>query len=244
MAVTASDIIAYSCLNKPSVDIRTGVGGIGTNFSPVFTQIASTDDIEAVSSSNSDVSDLTIIGRDAAGVIVTAVITMSGVISTPTSQQFSCIFSVSYATTAIGSISVRRFPSGATICIIPSGEKGVAALFKGATSQSGSTTRYDKFYWKNVHASTSLTGGLARITADPDARIRQGIATAVNDTATIANRTTAPAGITFVDDNVDQAIPGGGTLAAGSAVGVWVEMVLPAADVEHKTTFTMQIAGS
>lgn len=244
MTLTASDLIAYACANRPTDDTSTGGGGIDTTVRPVFVQLTANDDIEAFSSSNSDVSVLTITGRKDDGSVTTQNLTLAGTSTVGTSVIFSIVYSITYASAAVGVITVRRKPNGATICIIPAGEKGVAMLFANSVSATGSTIRYDKFFWKNVNGATSLLTGLCRIVADPDARIRCGIATAVNDSATIANRLTAPAGITFVDDNVDQSIPGGGTLAAGSAIGIWVELNLPASDVEHKSSYTMQITGT
>lgn len=244
MTLTASDLIAYACANRPTDDASLGGGGIDATIRPVFVQLTSNDDIEALSSSGSDTSTLTITGRKDDGTVTTQNITLQGTTAVATTVIFSVVYSITYASGAIGVIQVRRSPGGANICIIPAGEKGVAMLFAGSVSGVAGTVRYDKFFWKNVNGATSLLTGLCRIVADPDARIRCGIATAVNDSATVANRLTAPAGITFVDDNVDQSIPGGGTLAAGSAIGIWVELTLPSQDSEHKSTFTMQISGT
>src|SRR3979411_2268578 len=109
---------------------------------------------------------------------------------------------------AVGTVTFRRQPAGATIYVIPIGERGTSALFKRSASGSGILIRYDKIFWRNNHATLTLNSALIRITADPDARIRQGIHTSTGDSATIANRLTAPGGITFVDDNIDQAVPG------------------------------------
>ena len=63
------------------------------------------------------------------------------------------------------------------------------------------------------------------------------------DTATITNRVTAPAGVTFVDDNVAQNVPTN-ALASAETIGVWWEENLPANDFAHRTTFTSQLSGT
>jgi hypothetical protein len=114
-------------------------------------------------------------------------------------------------------------------------------MFNQTYSVPGSTTTfYDKLFWRNNN-NTGFTAlsPTYRITADPQALILQGIHTSKNDSATIANRLTAPAGITFVDDNVDQV---GSDLANNADYqGVWIQMVVPAAQAAVKSTFTTQI---
>jgi hypothetical protein len=64
-----------------------------------------------------------------------------------------------------------------------------------------------------------------------------------NDTNTIANRLAVPAGVTFVDDSVQQSVPGT-TLEALSDIGIWVEQDLLAADAPIRSTFTHELAGT
>lgn len=243
MTLTASDLIAYACTNHPTDDTSLGGGGIDNTVRVAFTQLLVDDEVEAFSSSGSDTSVLTITGRKSDGTFTSLGLTLTGTTAVATVIQFSVIYSVTYASAAIGVLTVRRSPNGATICIIPAGEKGISMLFANAVSGLVQTIRYDKFFWKNVNGATSLLTGNVRITSDPDSLMRQGVALALNDSVTIANRLAAPAGITFVDDNIDQAVPGG-TLAAGAAIGVWVELTLPATDSEHKSSLTVQISGT
>jgi hypothetical protein len=98
-------------------------------------------------------------------------------------------------------------------------------------------------FWKNNHGSLALLGANTELTADPAARIKVGVTTAVNGTTSVTNRLTAPGGITFVDDNVTQNVPGT-DLAAGDAVGLWIEQDLASNDVAQKNSYTTQLAGS
>lgn len=243
MAIASTDLIAYNCANKPDDDVSTGGGAIDLDYRPTFTQLAASDNLEAFSSSAADTGTLTITGRATTGVIQQTTIVLNGTSTVTNANTFERILSVSNSGDANGTITVRRSPAGATVCTIPAGERGVYALFKRSASESGITIRYDKIFWRNAHAGLTLQSAKAQLSADPDSRIRVGIATSVGDSATIANRKTAPAGITFVDDGADQSLPGS-ALAAGANVGQWIELNLPAADSPHKTTFTSQISGT
>lgn len=243
MPVVASDLIAYSPANRPSDDVSTGGGAISLLVRPVFNVLTAIDDLEAVSSSPSDTGVLTVVGRGTDGLLLTVNITLAGTTVVITPSLFERILSVTYASAAVGTITLRRRDGGPNVCVIPAGEQAVSALFKAAVGEAAQAVRYDKFFFKNIHGSLTLSSAVVRLIADPAAKIRIGLATSKNDTATITNRKTAPAGITFFDDNVDIAVPGG-TLEAGSAIGVWVEQTAAAAEQAINTTFSVHITGT
>ncbi len=116
-------------------------------------------------------------------------------------------------------------------------------MFLRSASESGATTRYDKMHWLNDNETLTLNLAQVQLTVDPSSKIRQGVHTAKDDSATITNRETAPGGVTFVDDSVQQAVPGN-TLEAASAIGVWIEMQLTADDSPVRSTFTTELAGT
>ena len=64
-----------------------------------------------------------------------------------------------------------------------------------------------------------------------------------DDTVSIANRLVVPGGVTFVDDSVQQNVPGT-TLEALTDIGIWVEQDLLAADAPIRSTFTHELAGT
>ena len=242
--LTSSDLIAYSSAGRPLDDVSLSGGAIDSKVRPVFTQLSSEDDIEALSSSAADDGQLQIIGRGTDGQIISATIQLNGTSLVANATVFRIVFSIECSKDAVGVITVRRSPGGAAICIIPSGERGVSAMFKGASSETGQVKRYEKFFWKNVHGSTTLVDGLVRLAVDPEARIKQGVSTMVNDAVFVANRKVQPPGVVFVDDNVDQSVPGGGILLPGYGIGVWGELDLPAHDAQHNSSFFMRISGT
>ena len=243
MPIVAADLVAYNCVNRPTNETATGGGAIDLKVRPTFTQLAADDDTEYVSTSTLDTQSSTVNGRSATGANVQEVLTLTGATVKTGTQVFERILDQLLVSGAIGTVTFRRQPAGATIFTIVPPERGCSALFKRSASESGIAIRYDKTFWRNAHATLTLSAATVMLTADPDARIRQGVHTAKGDSVSIANRKAAPAGVTFVDDNVSQAVPTN-ALAAGENIGVWWEQNLPASDPAHKTTFTSQLAGT
>lgn len=246
MPIVAADLLPFNCLSRPEDDTATGGGGRDVDYRPDFTDLAADDDIEVLSSAAGDTTQVvTVDGRDATGAFVTATATLSGttpVILSP-ATTFERVLSISMDADAVGTVTVRRSVAGATIYVIPIGERGASAFFIKSASEVGAVTRYDKFFWENNHATLTLNAAQVQMTADPAARLRQGVAASKDDTATITDRKTVPGGITFVADSTQQSVPGT-TLEALTAIGVWLEQALLAADSPISDTFTHELAGT
>jgi len=245
MSISASDLKAYQAANMPETDVATTGGAIATAGLVEFTDVAANDDLEALSDSAGDTMNLTLTGRSAAGAIVSETKALTGV----TPIIFGTLGIVErflkgvLASGPAGTITIRRSVAGATVATIPPAKTSVRRLFYDSASEVGSTTRYEKAFMKNEHATLTLNNAALKLTADPAATIRIGAAPSVDDSATVANRKTAPASVTFVDDGVSQSVPGG-ALAAGAAIGVWAEMVRGAGAAAIKNTFTVELSGT
>lgn len=247
MAIVASDLVLYFSANNPDTDSGTNGGAIDPLRRPDFTQLAANDDIEAVSSNAADTMNLTIEGRDAAGNVVSETKALTG--TTPI--VFSVIgviervLRAELASAPAGSITVRRNPSGATLRVIPAGERGFSMFFRKTSSDPSSTKNYyAKLFVKNTHATLALQNTTFKQNADPDSRITHLPANVVDDTATAADRVTAPAaGNTLDPDTFDDSDKLVGSLAAGSAWGIWFRLQLPSADPPHRTTYTLEVTG-
>ena len=249
MPIATTDLGVFASANMPDTDAATNGGAIDLLRRMDFTQIAANDDIEIVSTAAGDTQNATITARNATGSIVTETRALTGT----TAVIFSTIgvvervLQVELASVAIGTITVRRSVAGATLRTIPIGERGFMAVFrKTASDPSVQKDYYTKIFLRNGHATLSLLGAMVKQTADPDVRITHLLAAAVNDTATVANRVTAPAMADTQDpdtfDDLDKAVPGT-DLAALSAIGVWLRLRLPAADLPHRTTYTIELSG-
>lgn len=244
MAIASTDLLLLGSLNRPLDDTSTSGGGIDVDHRPEFTQLAATDTLEVLSSSAGDTTQsITITGRNAAGAIISDTKTLNGTTVVAITGSFERVHSAVLSADTAGNVTVRRSSAGPTVGVIPAGERGFYALFQRSASEAAQAIRYEKIFWRNNHGTLTLTSADVTLTADPDSRIRIGLATAVDDTGSVANRKTAPGGVTFSDDNVVLSVPGG-NLAAGSAIGVWVEQNLPADDSPHRTTFTTRLRGA
>jgi hypothetical protein len=245
MAIVSTDLIAYAALSRPEDDVSTTGGAIDPDTRAALTQLAANSEIQALSDSSADTTPvLTVVGRKADGSIATATVTLNGttaVTLTP-STTFERVLKAYIDRDAVGKVTVRRVTGAVLIGEIPAGERGFVALFQRAISEASQTIRYEKIFWKNAHATLALNNAAVMLTADPSSKIRIGLAAAKGDSATIANRKTAPGGITFSDDNVSLSVPTGG-MAAGEAIGVWIEETLAAADAPVRSTFNTQLTG-
>ena len=245
MAVLASDLIARQAANMPEDDTSTTGGAVNLNGLIEFTPLAANDAVEAVSDNAADTMNLTLTGRNAAGAIVSETLALNGttVVSFATLGTIERVLKIELASAAAGTVTVRRASVGPTIVAIDAGITSVRRLFYDSASEAGATTRYEKVFYGNANSTDTLNSAEIELTADPATTIRVGCAPSVNDTATVTNRKTAPASVTFVDDNVAQSIPGG-VLAAGDEIGVWIEMQRGAGAAAVKNTFTVQVAGT
>jgi len=243
MPIAPADLKFFNSTNMVEDDTSTVGGAIATTGRPEFTQLTA-NAVAAVVSDGADTRTVTVTGRLAAGTIASEALVLNGVtevVGATTFERF--LKAVIGAADASRTVTVKQGSGGATRMTIVPNETTRRLLFYASASEAGIVIRYEKYFGKNTHATLTLTSSQIKLTADPDARVRIGAAPAVDDTATATNRKTAPASVTFVDDNVAQSVPGG-NLAAGSAIGIWAEENLPASDTAHRTTFTTELSGN
>lgn len=242
MAIVAADLVAFLSANMPDDDTSTSGGAIDLLRRPDFTPIAANDDIEALSDNAGDTMNLTIEGRKADGSVVSETKALTGLtaIIFSTLGVIERVLKAELASAPTGIITVRRSVAGATIRAIPATERGFVRMFRKSASESGATERYEKFFWKNTHASLSLLNALVKQNADPQAKFQHDVALAVDDSVSVANRKTAPPSLVF--DDTDKAVPGT-DLGSGVAIGVWLNMSLLANDTPFKDTYTSELAG-
>lgn len=248
MPIAESDLHAYGAANHPE-DESSSVGGaidLGTKI--VFTDIAATDEVEAVSSAGGDTMNLTVRGRNAAGEIVTETKALTGTspITFSSMGAIERFLSATLASTASGTVTIRRATGDTTIATMEPGIDHVRRLFIEAFSDPDSAKEYhEKFFFKNEHGS--LTGTNAEIreasaySADDSETMEFAVEDAVDDTGTAANRLTEPTGITGDGFSGSAKDLPGSALAAGEAIGVWVKMTLPAGNGPVKNTYELEL---
>ena len=104
--------------------------------------------------------------------------------------------------------------------------------------------RYEKIFVRNNHASKSLLSALFSESSDVTGKFEFAVASAVNDTESVANRKTAPTSITSdgfssTPKGLDQT-----DLDSITAIGVWVKNTLDAGDAATKTIYGLQTNGT
>jgi hypothetical protein len=248
MSVQATDIIIYNSLNMPDADGVAAGGAIDPLRRPDFTQMVANDGIEAASSNAGDTTQtLTVEGRNASGNVVSETKTLTGttVITFSVLGTVERILKAELSATCLGSVTVRRLSVGPTVRVIPAGERGfLCFLRKGSSDPSLVINYYSKIFVKNTNGVNALQQTTFKQFADPDARITHLPANVADDSASVANRQTAPNAANTLDpdvfDDTDKLV---GSLSPGSAWGVWLRAQLPSADTAHRTTYTLETTG-
>lgn len=245
MAIQSTDLVAYAAASMPQDETSTAGGVIDPTTRIIFTDLAAPDTIEVLSSNGADAMNITVVARKTSGVTVTQTVAING--STPvafsTLGTIERVLSATIASNALGTVTVRRVTGSIVIGAIPTTERGFQRLFINAYSDlSVGKNYYMKFFWKNTNGSLALTTALVKqaTSGDPSGLITHALAGSVNDSATVANRLTAPGGLTFNDS--DKAVPGV-DLAAGDAIGTWLLMALAQSQAPVKSTYTSQLFG-
>ncbi len=242
MSVQSADLKLFCSANMPENDTATSGGGIDAQMKPEFTQLTA-NSVIALVSDGTDTRTVTITGRLPNGVIDSEALQLNGATEVVGTKTFERLLKVvASATDAARTVSVKQGSGGTVLGTIDPGMLGFRIVFYNSASEDAAVSRYEKVFWKNTHASLALLEAVHRLSADPSGKIMVGLATAKDDTGSVANRKTAPSGITFVDDNVDQDVPQG-YLGAGEAIGVWIKQTLAANDPAQKSSFTLRLAG-
>jgi hypothetical protein len=257
MAIVAGDLIAYQSDLMVEDDTTANPGGaIATTDKRVidFTNEPINTTVEALSSDSGDTArSVTVRGRNTAGAIVTDVIAMDATNATTVKQDpsspnnFERILQVTMDAAASGVITVRHVSDAGDIIAIPIGCLDNKRFFISAQSDpGGSKIRFEKFFWKNTHASLDLLDAVITLTDDGTTNtIEMALATIVDDTVVATNRLTAPTPVgTFVSTGLAQTVPDGPDLAFGKKVGVWIKQTLGLGQAAFNEEFTTEISGT
>lgn len=249
MNVSASDIVIYGSANMPEVDGATAGGAIDTTVRvlPDSASLYNTlnDTVEVLSSASGDTTQtVTVYGRNSGGTIISEVINLNGTTVANGATTFERIEKIVVSGTHTGTITVRKATGDNLIVSIEPGVLTIRRPFYDVSADvSGGSQRkyYEKVFVKNNNGTNALLGATIQENSDPSNKTAFALAGSVNDSGSVANRQTAPGGLTF--NSSDKTVPGT-DLAAGSAIGVWFELTLPAGDPATKTTYTLRITGS
>lgn len=252
MSIVATDMKFYGSANMPEADGATTGGDIDLTTRVVFDSAtlanAPAGIVKAVSSSGADTTQtLTVTGRNAGGSIVTSALALNGTNVITGIVSFERILKMVLSGTCAGSVTVKD-NADATIAIMEPGLLTIRRPFYNVSADIATGSQrifYEKVFLKNTHATLSLLSANVALSADPSSIVTFGLSNAVNDSASVANRQTAPAGGVLSEAISDSSKNVPGTdLAAASRIGTWIALTLAAGASATKTTFTFTVTGS
>lgn len=244
MPLSASELLEYAAADLVEDDTSTVGGAIDKTMRPNLTAAMGAASVITLVSDGADTRNVVIEYRDATGAYQSETIALNG--ATPvTTVGTAAWFLKAKAASTSGSRTVTITSAGpVTLGTIPPNEKGFYITFiNSASDPSSPKTRYEKMFWYNSDGTLALLTATITCTADPAANITSALAATLDDSATVANRLTAPAGLSFVGDGVAQNVPTG-NLGPGHQVGLWVAQALTAANAPIRNTYTFTIAGN
>ncbi len=252
MAVADTDIELYCAASMPESDSGTSGGGIDLTTKAALTaRMASTSALEVVSDNAGDTMNITVTGRLASGDISSDTVALNGTTAVAVTGTFERFLKAVCASAPAGTITVRLTGAGATVCTFGGNgvQTGIRTVFYAAeSSSSAAKTLYEKVFFKNEHATTTVSAAKVLATVDPTGPSDFDVAVddAVNGTLSTTGRTVAPTPAPasgYQEPNTEIDVPGN-ALAAGSQIGVWMRMQLSAGNVALKSNTSLRLKGA
>ena len=190
---------------------------------------------------------VTITGRVVGGAIETEVLSLNGTTPVVGIKTFERILKIVKSATTTGTITIDRSSSGPNVMVLLPAVLEGRSMFLDSASAASPKSLYEKVFFKNENGVDTLTNSNMTLTLEPAAAqdYLMAVEDAVDDTGTSTNRVTAPTGVSvFRQINIAEPIPGGGDLAAGEAIGVWMQMDLAADNAGVLDDYTLKLDGT
>lgn len=239
MPVSADLVLVYAA-SRPDDDTSTVGGAKDSAARPLDSQFTG-DAVVAVVSDGADTRTLTVEGVTSTGLIDTENIVLNGTTEAVGSTTWSVIGRLTLDTPdASRTVTVRQGSGGTTRHTLNPNETLGRAQFWESISSDSAKVYYEKCFWENTGAD-ALNSADVEETLDATGDYAMGLAATKDDTATEANRLTAPSGVSFTSGS--QSVPGG-ALLAGEAIGVWFRLSLSASQAAAADTFESTLAGT
>ncbi len=248
MSILDSDIKVYGSAVMPDDDVTNQIGGaIALTKKVEFTDIAPTGLVEMVSDNAGDTTqNVTIHGRNAAGELISEQKTLNGLTVVDFTTSIERILKVIMSASATGTVTIRKDGDAGNLVTLEPGIAEVRRPFYNAVApDSGTVKYYEKIFFKNEHATLTLTSAVMKEQADPTTKIAFAVESSLDgsdDNGAGNNRKVAPGGYTF--DSADKNVANSQNHTAGAAQGVWIELTLTNGDPATKSTYTLRESGN
>jgi len=226
MAPVAADLIFYPSASSPFDDISTTGGAINTAGRLMNAILTTREKLNYVSSSASDTTvEVTVRGLSFGGLDTIERITLNGTTVIKGKAEFRRILDIALSAAAVGTVTISKQSDSSSLRTVAAGITRYTTLFKFAYPLEGDDlVRYEKVFVKNTHGADALSEAAIALVSDSSV-LSVGVAASQGDSVSIANRRTAPSGITF--ESADEYVDITGTnLNAGSSLGIWIKQSL------------------
>lgn len=238
----ADDIVIYAPLLLPNDDTSLVGGAVDTSRRILFDiALGTSAQLEAVSDSAFDVTQtLNLRVRLPDLSTRSQIVVLNG--TTPVAFDLlgtvDRVLEARLSAVCAGSVTVRALSGGATVGVIPPGERGFVANFRNANPASVAKTYHEPVFVRNNHAQDTLSVVQITEQADPSGFVDFAVTGQLDDEVTIANRLTAPSGLTF-----DNLLKTGPNIGPGQALKVWLRLNLPADEPAFKDSYSIDVEG-
>ncbi len=246
MGILSSDIVFYASQYMPKDDDYPSGGVINSGVRVVFNDIKTTGIIKAFSDNIADTQNLTVVGRNANGNIVSDTISLNGATPVSGSQIFERILLASVNNFSSGLITIREGYSNSGIGYIYPKESGFLRPFYNSISEAccgNNKVLYEKIFIKNNNSSYDFLGTtITEINSGVYSNITFGLEKSQKYNEEVFDRTTAPTGVTSYG-NGPSGIPNF-HLGSKSYQGIWLKLDLPASTPASNDYYYLKIEGS
>src|SRR3990167_2960199 len=219
MAPVAADLIFYPSASSPFDDISTTGGAINTAGRLMNAILTTREKLNYVSSSASDTTvEVTVRGLSFGGLDTIERITLNGTTVIKGKAEFRRILDIALSAAAVGTVTISKQSDSSSLRTVAAGITRYTTLFKFAYPLEGDDlVRYEKVFVKNTHGADALSEAAIALVSDSGI-LAVGVAASQGDSVSIANRRTAPSGITFesADEYVEIA---SGTIPVNASFG-------------------------
>lgn len=249
MAVVDTDIVVFGSAVMPDDDVTTEIGGaIDLTKKIVFTDISPNGTVTIFSSAAGDnTQTVTTYGRDAAGVLVSEALGLTGTTPVAGTQVFERVLKIVLSAAAVGNVTVEETTGGEDLVVMEAGVTEIRRPFYNAFSEAAGGAQkiyYEKIFFKNTNTVSALTSAVMSEFADPSGLVAFGLAPTLDDSGTNGvgnNRQVAPSAITI--DSANKNVVNSQVHSPSTAQGIWLSLTLPAGTAASKTSYTLRETG-
>jgi hypothetical protein len=223
-------MVLYGAISRPEDDVSVSGGAIDVTHRPLRYELSWRSLIQVVSTGFDDIRTVTIYGQDITGNDASGTISLQAMSPVSGVIEFLRVDKIEVSSAhPTYTISVIQQLGALVIHQINPGETGAFRMFLNANSNTVEPLdRHEKLFWKNTDDSDVPTEATVQLSHDAIGKLTIGLEATIDGTQSVPTRLDDP-GVTFYDDNIAVGVPGG-TLPAGSAIGVWIRQTLSAND--------------